>query len=36
MIFATIRREKVRSMIKLNHNSFKQTINYTELHLGIV
>ena len=36
MIFATIRRVKVGSMIKLNHKRFKQKINNTELHLGIV
>ena len=30
------RRDKVGSMIKLNHKRFKQKINNTERHLGIV
>ena len=38
VIFATtiIIRDKVGSMIKLNHKRFKQKINNTELHFGIV
>ena len=36
VIFATTIRDKVGSMIKLNHKRFKQKINNTELHFGIV
>ena len=36
VIFATTIRDKVGSIIKLNHKRFKQKINTTELHLGIV
>ena len=36
VIFATTIRDKVGSIIKLNHKRFKQKINNTELHLGIV
>ena len=36
VIFATTIRDKVGSTIKLNHKRFKQKINNTELHFGIV
>ena len=35
VIFATIMRDKVGPMIKLNHRRFKQKIKNTALQLGI-